>query len=447
MIKKIFIKFASVRLTIFLFFTLAVTSVLGTLVVQGLPADHYEKAYGPGLVSLFDVFDITDMYHSWWFILLMVLLAVNIAACSFRTLPRTLKKVFRKDSEINEAAFRVWPIRYTGESRDPINEVEQHVCAAVRHLAGAPVVKTQEAVRYVYAERGAVTQLGMVFVHISILVILAGGLIGSIGGFIGQMTIVEGDTSGSAVLFPGNREKTLPFSVRCDRFIIEFYDNGMPKEYRSDVTIFDEGKITASESIRVNHPFTYKGFKLCQASYGIAGATDFKIAVRAEKNDVASILTLEPMKKMVLPGGDAHFAIARFTQNHQGQGPSVLGVIIKPEAPHDIFWIPYSAHHPLRTKRGGFVFELQKFTPRYYTGIQIGKDPGMPLVWIGFMLILAGFVMVLFISHRRLWVRITPLRDGCRIDIAARTERVNERSYEKAVQTQFLKMMDVIKVL
>ena len=64
--KKVIKGLASAKLTIFLFFTLAATSVFGTVVAQGLPQEHYERLYGPVVMFLIQVFDITDMYHSWW---------------------------------------------------------------------------------------------------------------------------------------------------------------------------------------------------------------------------------------------------------------------------------------------------------------------------------------------------------------------------------------------
>ncbi|MCK9273565.1 MAG: cytochrome c biogenesis protein ResB [Syntrophales bacterium] len=440
MMRKIYKYTASVRLTIFLFFTLAATSVFGTLVTQGLPGEHYEKIYGPGMVSFLDFFEITDMYHSWWFMLLLFLLAVNITACTIRTLPGTLRGMSRKNRDLEETVTRLWPIQYVCESAYPVETMEQKLTLLAGRLTGKPTIIREGEERRIYSEGGAYSRLGAPVVHISILLVLAGGLIGSIMGFSGRMTIIEGEMSSIALLFPGDKEEKLPFSVKCDGFAVQFYDNGMPKEYRSDITIIDEGEPVASESIRVNDPFTYRGFKLCQASYGIAEASDFKISVTEEKSATTSICTLNLMKKVPLPGSDKSFAVARFVPDLQGLGPAVMAVILAPGAPHDIFWIPSGLHQAQGTKRQGYTFKIEGFTARYYTGLQVGKDPGVPLVWAGFVLILGGFAMILFKSHRRLWMKITPVSEGSRVEVAAKTDRKDGSSFEKSITQKFNKL-------
>lgn len=444
--KKVIKGLASAKLTIFLFFTLAATSVFGTVVAQGLPQEHYERLYGPVVMFLIQVFDITDMYHSWWFTLLLILLAVNIATCTVRTLPGTIRQALRRDRGGDEAVFRACPIRYEMDVLDDKKEVaalENELRALAGKLVGRPVVKDKEGVRSLYAERGAYTRFGVVFVHISVLIILAGGLVGSMSGFTGQMTIVEGETASAASVFPDNREHPLPFSVRCDRFVVQFYDNGMPKEYRSDITIIDEGTSMASESVRVNHPVTYQGYKLCQATYGIADASDFRVAVTDTKSGDKARITVGLMKKAPLPGSDASFAVAKFVPDFQGQGPAVLGVILAPGMAHDIFWIPAQGRRSMGTERGDFVFRLENFTTRYYTGLQISKNPGMPLVWIGFGLIVVGFILVLFGSHRRLWMQISLTGKGrWHVQIAAKTDRKGDGNFERAIERHLQKLTE-----
>ncbi len=438
--KKVIKGLASAKLTIFLFFALAATSVFGTLVAQGLPKDHYENVYGPGTVSLIEFFDISDMYHSWWFTVLLALLAVNLIACTAKTLPGICAPLFRKRGDKSDAAFCGWPIQHKFEMHDRGERIEGNLRMLVKALVGKPNVKGERDVRYLYAEKGAYARLGILFVHVSILIILAGGLIGAVGGFEGQMTIVEGETSSKVLVSPGTKEMTLPFSVRCNRFSVEFYDSGMPKEYRSDVTIIDEGASVAEESIRVNHPIVFRGYKLCQASYGMADASDFKVAVTEKKSGTRSVLTLHRMRKVPLPGSDSSFAVARFVPDFQGQGAAVLGVMLVPGMSHDIFWIPFQRHRSQEVERGEYIFALEDFTARYYTGIQISKNPGMPVVWSGFALILIGFVIVLFGSHRCLSIRITPSGEGSYVEVAAKTDRKRDGNFEKILAKHLNKL-------
>jgi len=101
----------------------------------------------------------------------------------------------------------------------------------------------------------------------------------------------------------------------------------------------NDGKKVDSGTIRVNHPFIYKGLKFCQATYGIAGVSDFKVVTKNNGTGDETVLKLNMMKKVSLPGSNASFAIARFVTDHGGMGPAVLGVLLEPGKAHDIFWI------------------------------------------------------------------------------------------------------------
>ncbi len=62
----------------------------------------------------------------------------------------------------------------------------------------------------------------------------------------------------------------LGFSVRCDDFEVEFYENSqMPREYKSWLTVIEDGKEVMRKAIEVNDPLTYKGITFYQASYGM----------------------------------------------------------------------------------------------------------------------------------------------------------------------------------
>ncbi len=59
--------FASVRLTVVVLLSLAVTSIIGTIIPQNRRPDEYLNEYGEFLYKILSAFDIFDMYQSWWF--------------------------------------------------------------------------------------------------------------------------------------------------------------------------------------------------------------------------------------------------------------------------------------------------------------------------------------------------------------------------------------------
>jgi len=407
--------FSSVKLAIFLFLALAITSVFGTIIQQGLPIERYEALYGPRVFSVLKFFNIFDMYHSWWFVLLLVLLSVNTIACTIRQIPRVVRSIFPGKDGIDDGVFVSSQIRKTVQCHRSLPCLERKAVSLLKSF-GSPRDRIEKDSKvYFFTEKGRWSKAGGVLIHFSILFILGGGLIGAVWGFNGQMSIVEGETADKVVLFNGSGAKKLDFDVRCDNFKVDFYETGQPKEYRTDLTILKNGKEIIFRAIRVNHPMFYDGLKFCQATYGIAAADNFQIAARNIKSGEEAVLTLNMMKKVSLPGSVSSFALARFIPDYRGGGPAVLGVFIKPGSDHEIFWL----FKDYRQVKNGFSFMFRDFDRDYYTGLQISRDPGVPAVWIGCILILIGLVLSLFLTHTRVWLRISEAEDGCEVKIAA----------------------------
>jgi len=98
--------FISVKLSISLLLSLAATSIIGTVIPQNETPAEYVNAFGEFLYRLFGIFDFFDMYHSWWFQMLIILLLVNIIVCSIDRLSRTWKIIFVKNPQFNISRFR-----------------------------------------------------------------------------------------------------------------------------------------------------------------------------------------------------------------------------------------------------------------------------------------------------------------------------------------------------
>ena len=64
----------------------------------------------------------------------------------------------------------------------------------------------------------------------------------------------------------------LPFTVALKQFRIEHYTTGQPKNFESDLVLFDaSGKKVKEATIAVNHPLVYDGVAIYQASFADGG--------------------------------------------------------------------------------------------------------------------------------------------------------------------------------
>ncbi|MCX5909964.1 MAG: cytochrome c biogenesis protein ResB, partial [Deltaproteobacteria bacterium] len=124
----------------------------------------------------------------------------------------------------------------------------------------------------------------------------------------------------------------------------------------------------------------------------------------------------------------------------RGMGPALQLRIFAPNRSHENILV-FQNHPELEAKRPGrYQYRVQDIQPRYYSGLQATKDPGVGLVWVGCLMIITGFSMILFLSHRRVWVRLTASGSNTRVDIGGSSHR-NKLGFEKELE----KMEDICK--
>ncbi len=426
--------FASVRLTLILLIVIATSSVLGTILPQQEGAQRMMGRLPHGLVSALQALQLFDLYHSPWFLFLMLLLAVNLTVCSVNRLPRTWK-VFRA------ARSRDAMARFDGLNADRVftaGGAPAQVAAGLGRILERKFGDVRQTDRggvfTLYGEKGAFSYFGVYVIHFSVLIILAGAVFGSLSGFDGYVNIPEGATIDTVKLRGGKGTRKLDFAVRCDRFTVVFYENGMPKEFRSDLSFLREGRVIHSGSLRVNHPIEFEGIRFYQASYGNQPGTAL-LAVRDGRGG-KKMLRVSTGDQYELPGGRATVSVLRIEENLMNMGPAVkLGV--RSEEGGTSFWVFQHIQEIEEANPGitkyvpqfnpglfkPFYFSLAGIESSYFTGLQVNTDPSVPVVATGAFLMVAGFMIVFLFSHRQIWVRVEANGDASRVSIVGRCNR------------------------
>jgi cytochrome c biogenesis protein len=70
-----------------------------------------------------------------------------------------------------------------------------------------------------------------------------------------------------------------------------------------------------------------------------------------------------------------------------------------------------------------YFFSLDEIESKNYTGLQVNKDPGVTFIWIGCFMMVVGFFVAFFQSHRGIFVRALPTKRGIRISVAGRSNK------------------------
>jgi cytochrome c biogenesis protein len=427
--------FRSLKLTIFLFILLAILSIFGTLITQNATRSEYIQRYGLGLYEVLNFFNLFDMYHSWWFSTILLLLVINLIACSINRLPGVLSQISRTRTGLEDSMLKALPyvdriqIRGKGEAK-----TEENVRSLLKKGFGSSMRFESESAITFFSEKGRFSRLGVYIAHLSLLFILIGGLIGSLYGFRGHVEILEGETVNQISLRvrDGEVPKPLEFSVRCDDFDITYYDlSGRKekhvKEYTSVITILENGKEVLKKTVQVNHPLHYKGLAFYQSNYGAIHDVTLGIQWKGKK-EKALFKVLEG-NTVPVPNTNNLIRVLKYAHEVHNFGEGAQVVLFKPNQEPLPFWLLRT--HPKfdEKRRDEFVLTFEGDSPREYTGLSVTKDPGVWVVWIGCGLMILGFIVSFFFSHQRVWVRI-PKSPGGEIVLAGSTNK-NRVGFEK----------------
>ena len=428
---KVWDFFVSLKLGIACLITLSITSIIGTVLKQGqskgeyvqerfgrmfpdgIPNDLGQAAYlqlKEGFESTYRLFDsmyFFEMYHSWWFLGLLGLFSMNLICCSINRLPRVLKIVREPELKPEEKFYKSLSNRDEVVVGGSMAEVEAKVVDFVSSEFSRPR-RTEDGEKVqLFAQKAAYARFGVYATHLSILVILVGAMIGVKFGYKAYVNVVEGSSIDKVYSRDGRGEIPLGFTVRCDKFELEYYEgSSRPKEYRSDLVVLENGQEILKKRIVVNDPLTYKGITFYQSSYGPAGDASYKMRVTPKNGDPFDIVAREGVQTPLSNGGS--FSIEGYTDNYQNYGPTIRLHVNAPDGKQGNPFLVYQNYPDADAKfrKGEFAFTFIDYTQSYFTGLQVAKDPGVEVVWVGCTLMILGTMTAFFLSHRRIWVTL-----------------------------------------
>jgi len=401
---------ASVRLAIVVLSLIAATSVLGSIIRQGGTQEEYLALYPEKTYHFIKLFGLDDTYHSPWFYFLLGLFALNLVACTVRRIMRLVAEGRRAGKDTPDTGALVSAGLGFNAGVESLGEIS-------RRLEGRYRKKKLSETTTVY-ERGSLSRFGVVIIHASVLIVLLGGLVGLIAGKKGFIMLRVGDQASNAVA-GGSSASQIPlgFTVRCKDFKVEFYPGGQPKEYASDIEVLDgAGRVLKAGRIRVNEPFSYGGVRLYQSSYGRSNSYTFLVDGKR--------ITLGEQE--VAKAGNTPFMVVRYAAQVHDFGPGVMVAYMDGEEPRTLWFL--SDVERMRTHMvKGTKVSLEKVSGEYYTGLEMSRDPGVPVVLFGFAFMVAGLYVNFFTYHRRIYV----VNDGTLVHVAGIASRNREGFLEE----------------
>lgn len=300
---------SSMRFAVSLLSVLGVASVIGTVLKQNEPYENYIVKFGQFWFALFERLGLYDVYHSVWFLVILLFLVVSTSLCIYRNTPLMLKEWRTFKEHATEKSLRAFSHQATFKPTADFAMVKQNLLQFLDVKGFKYKIRAQEdGSELIAAKAGTHQRWGYIFTHVAMVVILFGGLLDgnlpfkvqellgykriettdlpvskvpaesrmsvSNPSFRGNMTLAEGATHNVAFLRvrDGYLVQELPFSIGLKDFRIEHYATGQPKSFESDLVIFDPAlKEPITKTISVNHPLTYKGIAIYQSDFQDGG--------------------------------------------------------------------------------------------------------------------------------------------------------------------------------
>lgn len=481
---------SSVKLAVVLLIILAIVSVIGTVIQQNESPESYLREYSQTTVNLFEALGFFDMYHTWWFVLLLFLLTANLTVCTLDRFPATWKMINAPLKPIEDEALKALPFKKEIAFKGSMSAAQERAAQALKsHRYRLTEAAGSQGVQLL-TQKGAYSRLGYIITHVSIVLVFIGALMGAFFGFKAFLNLPEGgaskfvylrnepmwdrimDSFGIAkspvVYSPEGGVPAMPlgYFVRCDDFDVDYYVNpagtptGMPSEYHSTLSVFDlNGQKILDKRIRVNDPLTFHGITFYQSSYGAIPDGQGKIVINVgPKNNPQSrgeTVTLDPGQAKYVASIDRTIKAVRFepygaknpatgqvqffhTENNDFINPTVeLQVMKGSRTLYTTYVMKTDPGQPYLPEE--YRISYVDFWGGRYTGLQVTKDPGIWIVYTGFVLLCVGPVIAFFGSHKKIWIRIQD-RKGQAVVTVAGTSNRNRTGFER----EFNRIADAI---
>ncbi|BAQ64166.1 cytochrome c biogenesis protein [Geminocystis sp. NIES-3709] len=419
--RKIITTIADLRLAIILLLIIAFFSISGTVIEQNQPVNFYQENYpeNPALFGfltwqLLLLIGLNHVYTTWWYLGILVLFGSSLIACTFRRQLPALKttqiwQFYNKPRQFNKLALSA---EITTESLGKINSI-----------LGDKGYKVYQNDNSLYGQKGISGKIGPIIVHVGMIVILFGAIWGAFTGFFAQEMIQSGETFTIQNFLEAGKFTNLnnaqSFDVKVNNFWIKYTPDGSVDQFYSDLSVLNkQGKELDRKTIFVNQPLRYNGITFYQTNWGIS-------AVQIQLNN-SPIFQL-PMAELTNERKGRIWGTWIPTKPDLSEGISLITKDLQGTMfLYDMSGKLISAVRPnMPVEVNGVTLKVLNLVGS--TGLQIKADPGVPLVYLGFALLMIGVVMS-YVSFSQVWA----LQEGDRYFIGGKTNRA-QVAFEKEI--------------
>ena len=427
---------SSVRFGVTLLILLVIACMIGMLVMQQNVEgfDKYFAELTPSQKLLYGTLGFFDIYHSWYFNALLLVLSLNIVLASIDRFPKAWTYISRPKLDASAKWLLGQPqhatLKLQGTSR---NAVAERIAGACRSVGLKPVITEKGNRTFVFAQRGAWKRLGAYAVHVGLLTIFMGGFLTAQFGRTGNMPLKPGTSASEMSETVFNLDQLsravvpLPFKVTCTDIQQKLIKKDGP--ITADNTIDWLTRIKISDEtgerealVHLNRPYDYRGYRFFQASFQALGrARNITLRLTPESGGALQEVSIPRNGSATLADG-TRIDFVNFLPDFKlsgGQPTTDSGNYFNPAALLNVttasgeqkrayaFTTELPNNAPIGAPVGGYKFRLvdfEKVADAHILSIQ--RDPGANVFYLGSALLTLTLCAVFFFSHQRVWAVI-----------------------------------------
>lgn len=390
--QSLFKAFADLRFAITVLLIIACFSIIGTIIEQDQSIETYKLNYPLtnkvlGVLS-WDIiikFGLDHIYKTWWFLILILIFGISLLTCTFlqqlpslkiarrcqffRTTDQFCRLTMSKQLEninLNQLLFRIKENQYS--------------------------IYQQKNIIYCY--KGLIGRIAPLIVHFSMILVLVGSLMGSLGGFKAQEIIPKTETFHIQNILSNGKLTLIPqTSARVNDFWITYNKQTTINQFYSDISFLnDSGTEIDRKTIFVNSPAKYNGINYYQTDWNLIGLrikTEYLTTSQYPLINIANGLDKIWLSWIPIDNTlDDGFTV--LINNLQGYCSfyNKFG----------LFLGNLELNETIKLNSSLTLIDVISST-----GLQIKTDPGIPIIYTGF-----GFLMlstlISYITYSQIWI-------------------------------------------
>lgn len=376
-VEKLWDIFSSMKTGLALLGIIAVVSGIGTLI----PQESMDPDKAQAVSAIWRDLGFTHLYSSTWFQLILGLLCINLVVCSVQRFSGIYRQTFKPNPpQAPTAVPQKSKIVITG------NEAQLHktVVEVLKRKGYRLVTADQEGHWSFVAQKRRWGNWGSLITHLAFVVLIVGALVGTMTGFKGYFMAGAGDTVPIQSIEVSKGKVNENFSVRINSAEDRLKANGERDNWYTDLSILASGKEVARQTISVNHPFSYQGVTFYQSNFAQGGK--FTVDMKGQKIPV--VLQNQGGNYFQAPGTDLYLILSAMKPDPKE--PIILYQVYKGNSQQPI------KMGQMKLGQSDSIENSYNLTfdgLSGYTGLQVKKDPGVDVVWLGSGLLMLGLIL------------------------------------------------------